>query len=336
MTYENILSSMLEGVTSDVDKREGSIIYDALAPCALKLAETYFELNNFLNLVFSDTTVGIYLDRCVADFGLSRKQATKAIRKIITSGVVPIGTRWAIEDTTYKVIEFITVGEYKAECEQYGDIGNTYTGTLQSLDNISGITANLTAILLSGQEEENDENLRDRFYNKVRMPATSGNTYHYRQWALEVEGIGDCKVFPIWNGAGTVKVLIVDSNKEVDETLEATVATHIEEVRPIGATVTVDSPTAKTIEATSTITLDGSKTLEEVKASFEEKLKKYLNSTVFKTYSISYAMIGSILLTTPGVSDYENLLVNSGTANIAIESTEIPILGAVTLTEVVD
>ncbi len=331
MTYENILNSMLESVTSDVDKREGSIIYDALAPCAYELAQNYFMLNNFIDLVFSDTAVGEYLDRKVADFGLSRKQATKAIRKITTDKVVDIGTRWAIEAVTYKIIELITTGQYKAECEQYGDIGNTYTGALQSIDNVSGVTANLTDIIATGQDEETDENLRIRFYNRVQMPATSGNAYHYRQWALEVEGVGDCKVYPLWDGPGTVKVLIVDSSRDIDSTLKPLVFEHIETVRPIGATVTVDSPTTKIVSATATITLDGSKTSQEVLNAFTAKLSDYLNSTVFKTYSISYAMIGSLLLTTEGVSDYENLLINGATANITIADTEIPVMGTVTL-----
>ena len=34
MTYESILQKMLNMVSDDVDKREGSIIYDALAPAA--------------------------------------------------------------------------------------------------------------------------------------------------------------------------------------------------------------------------------------------------------------------------------------------------------------
>lgn len=333
MTYENILSNMLQRVPDDVDKREGSIIYDALAPCAYELAQNYFLLNNFLNLVFSDTTVGEYLDRKVADFGLSRKQATNAIRKIVTDKMIDIGTRWAIEDTTYRITEQISEIQYKAECEQYGEIGNTYTGILRSLDNIGGVKANLTDILISGQEQEIDENLRARFYNKVQMPATSGNTYHYRQWALEVEGVGDCKVFPLWNGPGTVKIIIVDSNKKIDKTLETTTLKHIELLRPIGATVTVDSPIAKTIDVVATVTLDGSKTIEDVKTSFEKKLKEHLKNTVFKVYSISYAMIGSILLTTEGVQDYENMLVNNGSSNISINNSEIPMLGEVLLTE---
>ena len=51
MTYENILQQMLSRVTSDVDKREGSVIYDAMAPAAYFLADQYFQLEHFLDLV---------------------------------------------------------------------------------------------------------------------------------------------------------------------------------------------------------------------------------------------------------------------------------------------
>ena len=39
--YDTILQRMLDNVSSKVDKREGSIIYDAIAPCAAELAQMY-------------------------------------------------------------------------------------------------------------------------------------------------------------------------------------------------------------------------------------------------------------------------------------------------------
>lgn len=41
-TYENILQEMLNRVPDDIDKREGSVIYDALAPTAYSIADLYF------------------------------------------------------------------------------------------------------------------------------------------------------------------------------------------------------------------------------------------------------------------------------------------------------
>lgn len=334
MTYENILADMLSRVSNDVDKREGSVIYDALAPCAYQLSQTYFHLNNFLDLVSGDTAVGEYLDRVVADYGMTRKHATRAIRKVETTGAVSIGTRWGLNKTTYVLLAELSANVYSAECEQYGQIGNIYNGTLDNIDEVDGVTATLTDIITSGDDEETDENLRERFYTQIQAPATSGNADNYKKWALEVPGVGDAKVFPLWDGNGTVKVLIVDSNMAIDETLEQRVYDHIETVRPIGAAVTVSSPAGTIISVNAEIILDGTKTIEDVVILFTKAFKDYLQSTVFEAYSVSHAKIGSILLSTPGISDYTNLLVNGGTANINIGDTEMPIAGTIDLTEV--
>ncbi len=334
MTYENILNSMLASVTSDIDKREGSVIYDALAPCALKLSETYFYLNNFLDLVSGDTAVGEYLDRVVADYGLTRKSATYAVRKITTTDAVDIGTRWGINGTSYAITALLSTNVYSATCEQLGTIGNTYSGTLENIDNISGVTATLMDIITAGQDEETDDNLRARLYAYLQRPSTSGNAFNYKEWALLVPGVGDAKVFPLWNGNGTVKVLIVDSNMSIDESLEPVVAAYIETVRPIGATVTIDSPTSQQIEVTANVVLDGTQVLADVQTAFTTALTAYLKDTVFNVPSVSYARIGGLLLGTAGVQDYNTLLVNSGTANITIGAEQMPIIGTITLTEV--
>lgn len=328
MTYENILDDMLSRVDNDVDKREGSIIYDALAPCAYKLAETYFLLNNFIDLVLVDTAVGEYLDRAVLSHGLNRKQSTYTIRKIETNIKIEIGTRWGIEDLIYTVTDRITDTTYKAICNSSGAIGNLYSGALENIDNISGVVANLTDVLEIGINEESDEALRSRFYNKVRYPSTSGNIYDYKKWALEVTGVGDAKIYPLWNGNGTVKVVIIDSNKEIaDGELINKVSRYIEENRPIGATVTVKSAVKKDIDISVTIVIDSKKyILNNVKEKLEENLKKYLKEIAFNNSYISYASVGNIIFNTEGVIDYSNLLLNNSNKNITLGEEEIPTL----------
>ena len=351
MSYENILDDMLSRVTSDVDKREGSIIYDALAPCAFQLAQNYFLLNNFIDLVFIDTAVGEYLDRAAEDCGLQnpRKPATKAIRQIETSGTVAIGTRWGMnldtevdvyddvgemiktQNLPYEITEPLGDNVYSAICEYAGEAGNIYTGQLENIDNVSGITATLTGIVTSGQDRETDENLRTRLRAYLQRPSTSGNPFNYEEWALLVPGVGGAKVFPLWNGNGTVKVMVVDSNMEIDTTLEPLVSAYIETVRPIGAKVTVDSPVSNEIDISANIVLDGSIAYDNVLDRFTTEVANYLKELVFETYSVSYAKIGSILLSTPGITDYSDLTVNEGTGNITIGDTEMPILGTITL-----
>lgn len=334
MTYEELLQAMLDRVPSDVDKREGSVIYDALAPCAYFLAQQDFQLDNFIDLVFPDTALGEYLDRAAEAYNVSRKPATKAVRKMTTSGSVEISTRWGINNLVYIVKEEESETEYQIECEMPGVIGNQYSGAMQPISNITGITAELGDIITPGADEETDEALRERLYTKIRLPATSGNVYHYQQWALEVSGTGAAKVFPLADGPGTVTVLVVDSDKKISSSLPETVAAYIETVRPIGASVTVKSPEAVTINVKAKIMRDGSKTLEDIQAAYKSAVDAFLRETVFATYRISHAKLGSLLLDIPGVEDFEGFLLNGGTGNVTIGEKQIPVTGTIELTEV--
>lgn len=332
MTYDAILFDMLNQVTDGIDKREGSIIYDALAPCAYKLAETYFQLSNFMDLVSGDTAVEAYLDRVVSDYGIKRKAATYAKRKVETSASIEIGSRWGLNDTTYIIVEKISELVYSAQCEQLGSPGNLYTGVLENIDNINTVNAMLTDVLISGEDEETDENLRFRYYSKIRMPSTSGNCNDYKQWALEVTGVGDAEIVPLWNGAGSVKVVIVDNDKKpTSQLLIEETAAYIEEKRPIGASVTVTSATAKEIDIKAKICLAAGYHLAEVLTSFQKDMTEYFKSIAFSLTYVSFAKVGTILLNTDGVVDYNNLKVNGSNGNVALQGEEIPMIGNIGL-----
>lgn len=335
MTYEELLQAMLDKVPSNVDKREGSIIYDALAPCAYFLAQQNFQLENYIDLVFPDTAVGEYLDRAVAAFGVSRKPATAAVRKMVTTGEVPISSRWGSNSLTYIVMKELVSGvEYEVECEMPGEVGNQYSGTVQPISNIVGITAELSDILIAGADEETDGALRERYLQKVRLPATSGNAYHYKLWALEVPGVGDARVFPLDNGPGTVTILIVDNDKKIDASLEKAVSAYMEMVRPIGASVTISVPMPTAINVVADVTLDGSQKRDEALQAFKMSLGLYFKGLVFTDYRVSYAKIGSLLLATKGVQDYDNLTLNGAMSNVIIADKSIPIMGNVDFSEV--
>ena len=341
MTYEAILADALSRVPSDVDKREGSVIFDAIAPTCYKLAEYYAQLDNFVNLVLADTAVGEYLDRVADERNLARKPSVAAVRQVTANETITIGSRWAINDTVYDITALISDGLYSATCEAAGSIGNTYTGQLSNIDNVSDAAVTLGEIITPGEDEETDDALRSRYMSKVQNPGTSGNAAHYKQWALEVSGCGGAKVFPLWNGNGTVKILVVDSDMAIDSSLPEKVYNHIVspddpklQLNPIGAALTVESPTALIIDTTANVKLDGSQTLVQAQTAFMDELAGYLKSSVFTTYSVSYAKIGSLLLSTPGVADYNALTVNGATANITLADTDIPIAGTAALAEV--
>lgn len=54
MTFENIMDRCLNRVSASIDKREGSIVYDAIAPAAAELAIMYIELAYLMDRAFPD------------------------------------------------------------------------------------------------------------------------------------------------------------------------------------------------------------------------------------------------------------------------------------------
>ncbi len=344
MTYENILNDMLERIPSDIDKRPGSIIYDALAPAAYKLAEMYFQLRNYVDLFFADTAVGEYLSRRAAELGVMRRQATKAIRKIVTTGPVDTGTRWGLEDTTYIIIEKATDFEYKAECEQYGTIGNAYSGPLDNIDNISGITAELIDILIPGEDEETDESLRKRYFESLVGQAYGGNIADYKQKVTAIPGVGGVKVEPIWNGGGTVKLTIIDSEyNKPSPTLIDEVQTAVDPVlnqgegygiAPIGHVVTVVGVNEVGINVEPEITLQVGYTWEDVKPAVEAAIDDYFAElrgewADSETLVVRISQIEVRILAITGIVDVQNTKLNRQQQNIELGPYEIPVLGEV-------
>lgn len=339
MTFEYILKRMLDRVPDNIDKREGSVIYDALAPAAVELMHIYIELDANLQLAYAGTSSGEYLERRTAEMAVERQSATKARRKGLFYGSnntlldIPIGSRFSVETLNYMTLSKKTTGEYIMECETPGTIGNRPMGNMLPIDYIPGLVrAELIDVIVEGQDEETDERLLERYQLRVRKPATSGNVYQYQQWALEVPGVGGSKVFPLWNGPGTVKVVIVDTDKRpAGAALVTEIAQYIETVRPIGAAVTVVSAVGKTINVTANVVLAAGYSLQSVVNGFTKAVSDYLKSVAFAMSYVSQAKIGTILLGVSGVLDYSNLTLNGSAANIALAAEEIPILGTLQL-----
>ncbi|WP_238915104.1 baseplate J/gp47 family protein [Clostridium sp. YIM B02555] len=338
---EDILNRMLESIPKNIDKRkDSSLIYNALAPAAQEVAKIRSDMDRFLSYSFASKDMPEeYLDLKAMEYGLTRKPATYAVKLGIFTDAdgnlmdIPLNSRFSIDKINYEAIEKIDKGKYKMKCETLGAVGNYPTGTLLPIEYVEGLgTAKLNESLESGIEVEDNEKLFNRLMLKIKTPATSGNKYHYLNWALAVDGVGAAKVFPLADGPGTVKVVIADSDKKAasSELVEKT-DTYIEELRPIGANVTVVSAIEKPINITADVSIIKGVNLANVQAEFSNLLTEYLKSIAFDTEYISIAKIGNILLSTAGVIDYKNLKVNGELANIALDNEDIAVLGTVNL-----
>ncbi len=373
-TYDYLLTEALSRVPDTLDKREGSIIYDALAPACYALAGFYLELYNAYNNVFIDTAVGEYLDRKVAERGLERTAATYAERRIDftdsdgTEMSVDIGTRFSTISSTDPIIFAVTeeyedsdgnvvTGAYVCVCETAGTAGNSYTGEMAAVSNVAGLgTATLSTIITPAEDEETDDELRERFKNSIISTSYGGNRSEYvNDWVLNISGVGACQIYPVWNGGGTVKLSIIDSEfntisddfiSTIKETLDPTdlEGTGVGLV-PIGHTVTVVTPTEVTVPVEVTITLDSGYAVEDVESSIESAIQDLIDTlrenwgewSQTSGYScvLYQSYIISALVAIEGVVNVTSVLIDSTDADYTFteDSTtqELPELGTVTI-----
>lgn len=344
-TEQAIRDRMLAAVNSLLDKREGSFTWDAIAPVALELAELYIQLEHLHRVSFVTASYGGYLDLRAQEWGLTRHPATQATGVITLTGtagvVVPAGTRFRtgggveFELTADAGIDAGGVGTGGIRAVMAGVASNVMAGTITEIPTaIQGLQSVTNAEPTSGGAEvETDDMLRERLLERMSRPATSGNIYHYIQWAKAVPGIGDARVVPIWDGPGTVKVVLLDANRQpASAELVAEVVSYIEAERPIGALVTVVAATGVPINVSVTISYDaGLYTLEEITTDVEQAITAHLAQVAFRQGYVSYAKLGAVLMGIDGLTDYSGLLVNGGTANIVLADDEVPILGEVIL-----
>lgn len=335
MTYNSILRELLEQVQGPVSTEEGSLIRTAVSPAAFEIEKCYIELDVMLREIFADTASMEYLRRIGIEHGVFPYQAGCTVAKGRFDREVPRGSRFSIGKYHYVSGEKIsgTELEYELTCEEPGSGPNLLLGELTPLDYIEGLEmAELTEILEPGNDDEEAEHFRRRFLSVVRRPSTSGNVYDYYNWALECEGVGAVKVFPLVEGPGTVKVVITNSDQAAaSEVLIGKVRDHIEELRPVGAAVTITSAVEKKVNAAAKIKLEKGLNLGAVQEDFAKAFDEMLKINAFNSSYVSLAKVGNLLLSMTGVEDFTDLTMNGNMKNVELGDDEIAVAGIVSL-----
>ena len=344
-TPESIHASMLNVLSDRIDKREGSVAHDLSYPAAIEVGNLYMALDTVIELAFVETAYDEYLDLWTFPFGIQRKPAVKSEGQVTLAGpvgtFVPAGTVMQTEgDVFFTTKDDVTLtsgsATVAAEAEEGGVLGNVGENAVNALspgDLYGVVTIVSSTAFTGGVDKEPDEELRERLFERARKPSTSGNAQHYKQWALEVQGVGDATVLPLHAGPDTVKVLVVNNDKQPPSAaLVAEANAYIQENKPVGATVTVEGAVGLAINVTAALTLEPGYTLEAVRTSFTASLRNYLRGLQFAADPIRYVKIGEALISTEGVRDYTNLRVNNGTANITPTTSQVGIVGTVTFT----
>ena len=350
MSANEVLEALLDAMPDSYQKTIGFPTYDLLAATSLRLAETDAVIEDARAALDPENLMGGELDRYIYPrSGIARKAATFAggVLTVKGAGTIEQGTLFesagGVQFAAAETVAIDGTGEVPVTCRADGTAGNLPAHSVTQMPvTVQGITGcDNEAEMSGGYAEETDAEYYARFLLKMRTPATSGNVYHYVQWALEVAGVGHVKVFPRAQGAYTVDVVIADNaGQPADTALVKAVQEYIDPESegagrgqaPIGAQCFVTAATGKAITVSCTVSKSDTADEESVTAAIKSAVADYLASTVFAQSYVSYGQIAAAILSAEGVVDFEGLAVGGGTSNIAVGERECPVLGEVTIT----
>lgn len=361
-TYAAILASMLRRVSGKYDKREGGMIQTAMGPAAYELEDFYLELDKVQRAGSIQTAVGEDLDNLAPLGGVSRYPASPAVRLGVFNMDVPIGSRFSTANGAQSVDFTVTAresaGQFRLTAETPGEVGNSYSGTILPITFIQGLTsAQITDILVPGDDREDDDSLRARLISALNERPFGGNVAAYRTEIMAMDGVGGVQVYPTWRGGNTVKCSVIGSDLlPAGGVLVAAIQAHIDPppdqglglgMAPIGAKVTISAPEAVTVNVSAGVDLAPGYSIGQILPEAREALEDYLLSirrswdkrvggTGVRYASTAYlSQALAALVGVDGVTNVTAVQLNGQAEDIVLtqsgEVQQVPVLGEVTL-----
>lgn len=347
-TQAALLNEMLAQTSSVVAKYEGTLVYSALSALAYELERLYIQADYVASLIDVSTADYDSLVKIAAGRGIYPKEATNAIFKGLFDAAVPIGARFNLKGFNYVVQEQLEEEPnytYMMMCEEAGSSANNLTGMLSAITYVEGLTsAEITGLLVAGEDAETRDGLYQRYIESFSSDAFAGNVAAYKQYFATYEGIADSKIYPVWNGAGTVKAVLIgsDYNAPSDYLIEQVVNAVMPEVdmgygfAPIGHDVTIESVEEVMVNIITKITFSGSYTYALLQDKIQAEIEAYALS-VRKAWADSDGLtmyisrLESAILNVEGVLDVTGTTLNGVSANLTFGSDQIPVIGGITV-----
>lgn len=352
MTYERIQRRVLARVSPQFDKREGSIIFDATAPISFELAEAYIMAQVILRETFATTASREFLVLRAAEYNIYPEEATPAEVEGKFNRPIDLGTRFNFDKYNFVTVDVINPEEYtyKLVCETPGIGGNTCIGDVTPITQIGGLeVAKITKLITPGEDEEDTEVFRQRYMKALKSKAYGGNGDDYDEKVRKIHGVGGVKTYRCWNGGGTVKCVIIDTQynspdaemiEEVQQEIDPTQDGKGYGVAPIGHIVTVVGATKVPINIEGTITPESGYTVDGLMSAIKAKINEYLldRKVEWSTQSdknnvtVRSAFILTKILDIKGIED-ASISFSGGTSKIELATDAIPELGTLKLVQ---
>lgn len=331
MNYDEILNRCLKKIPSNVDTREGSFIYTALAPLCFELSQAYFEFSNMLDLTFLDTAYGEYLDKSLAVVGIARNTAVKCqkIAKIETNTDI-IGQKFSCEHYIFEVLQKNADNLYIIEATDFGIEFNSIFGDLTSIMNLTGVeSAVIVENYILANEIEDDESLRSRATSHILSKPFGGNVPDYEEKSLEIAGVSDVFVYNANDlGIGNVHLVVLGSEKTplseqiCQNCLDFFNGNDIlEGIAPIGHTVSVSTCEDVLTDISCKIVVKSGENEQLILENAKTQLENYVADLDFKNPTVSRLKMISYLLQLDEITDVTKFLINGSEDNISLSKT---------------
>ena len=316
---------------------------------AAELQSLLMQADWVLDQSFPQTAQGTYLDYHAETRGITRAAAEKAAGTLrfaaadkvtaacpIEKGTVCMTAEGVRFETTEDAV--IAVGnqwvDVPAQAVEAGAGGNVIAGTVTLLSAMPvGVVQCTNPTAFSGGcDAESDETLRGRVLASYQRLPNGANAAYYEQEAMRYPGVAAAKAVGRARGIGTVNVVIATHAGVPDAALLAAVETDLQKKREIAVDVKVLAPTVETVAVTVALKAAPGYTFAEVKAGAQSALEALFTGELLGK-SVTTARLLTLLC---GVGGVENVHLTAPAADVAVGSTELPMLGTVTISELTE
>lgn len=336
--FEELVAHALSSVPKDIDTRKDiSFMYNAIASCCLELAEMYKNNEITFNESFAKTSSRNNLIRRCEDRNIQPYPATSSVYIGKFNQMIDRGTKFKIQDFIFESEEQIKNENdmyfYKLVCTNTGNKSNNIKSNekITPIEPIDGLeTAEVDRLFSSGEEEEETEHLRERYFNSFDVIAMGGNKKQYEEIVESMDGIKAVKVKPPVEDSkkapGTVTLILLGSeNKtitiekigEISKNLDPDPGKGLGMI-PIGHRVEVQSVTEVTVNFEITYIQENIVTKDELLDPTKKSIQTYFdnlnnnwkkeNITIRKNYIVS----GLLSQLKGSIKDVSNIKISIG------------------------
>lgn len=316
---------------------------------AAELQSLLMQADWVLDQSFPQTAQGMYLDYHAETRGITRAAAEKAVGTLRFAAADKVTATCPIEKGTVCMtaegVRFettedaaIAVGsqwvDVPAQAAEAGAGGNVIAGTVTLLSAmpVGVVQCTNPAAFSGGCDAESDEALRGRVLASYQRLPNGANAAYYEQEAMRYPGVAAAKAVGRARGIGTVNVVIATHAGVPDAALLAAVETDLQKKREIAVDVKVLAPAVETVAVTAALKAAPGYTFAEAKAGAQSALEALFTGELLGK-SVTTARLLTLLC---GVEGVENVHLTAPAADVAVGSTELPMLGTATISELTE